>query len=480
MKKINEVSERNVLNAILKNDFYSYLQKVFYEVEGGKKFKPNWHIGYICYKLEQVRLGSIRNLIINVPPRSLKSIIVNVAFSTWILGHYPNEGVISASYGADLSDVFARKSKIVMESSWYKQLFPKSAISKSRSASTDFSTISRGCRLSTSVEGATTGRGCNYMIIDDPLKPSDAGSDVKRNKVNDWFHNTMLSRLDDQNKGAIVIIMQRVHEDDLTGHLLETSDSWEHINMPLIATEDETWEYGDLVYERKKGELLHTGNITKERALELQKELGSRAWSSQYQQDPCPIGGGVVQEEWLQYYQENRVRGQAKEVVISWDTASKTGENNAYSACSVMVTTNLNKVYMLESLKVKLEMPKLIDKVVEVYEKYAYMGGGYNRTKLLIEDKSSGTPLIQTLEQGKDKRGRKFPVVAIKPEGDKVSRLDGASILIENGVILFPQDKNNWWKDFKDELLKFPASKFNDQVDAFSQAANYILNNNRW
>lgn len=250
------MSECKELNVLLRHDFYSYVQRVFYEL-GNDNFIPNWHLEVLCDTLEQVRRGEIKRLIINVPPRSLKSIVVNVAYSTWLLGHNPKERIVSASYSSELAEKFARDSKIIMESDWYKKIFPRSTISKSRSTASDFNTTSHGGRYTSSVDGTMTGRGGNVIIIDDPIKPSDANSETALNKVNDWYKSTLLSRLDDPQNGVIILIMQRVHENDLTGYLLESSDEWTHIKMPEIAINNETWHVGNKVYRRAIGRPLN-------------------------------------------------------------------------------------------------------------------------------------------------------------------------------------------------------------------------------
>lgn len=465
------MSDKKTLKAILKNDFYSYVQKVFYEITGGEPFIPNWHIEVLCHKLEQARLGEIKRLIINVPPRSLKSIIVNVAFSTWILGHTPSEKIISASYSSDLSEKFARDSKRVMESAWYRELFPKSIIAKDRGAANDLNTISRGGRFATSIEGTLTGRGGNFIIIDDPIKPSETMSENALNKVNEWYRNTLLSRLDNKEEGVIIVVMQRVHENDLTGYLLETPNHWTHVKIPQIATEDELWEVRDKVYRRKEGELLNPQQMDIKTIFELKHQMGTYVWSGQYQQEPYPSEGGIIREEWLRFY--NTPPNDIVELYLSWDTGNKTGINNAYSACCVIGVSNKDEFYLLEVIRGKYEMWDLLQNMKDVYDCYTYDHNARGRIKLLIEDKASGTQAIQMLRAMRDRYGRNFDVVEINPNEDKVSRLRGVSALIESGNVRFPSDNPDWWKEFKKELIGFPGTKFKDQVDAFTQAITY-------
>ena len=472
------MSDMELFDALSKYDFYSYLQRVFYEINGGEKFVPNWHIEVLCYHLEQVRFGKTKRLIINVPPRSLKSIIVNIAFTTWVLGHNPKEKIVSISYASDLSDKFARDSKIVMESNWYKKLFPQSSISKSRSSAADFNTVSRGGRYSTSIEGTLTGLGGNLIIIDDPIKPNEASSEHALNKVNDWYKATLSSRFNDPENGVLILIMQRVHENDLTGHLLESNpDVWTHIKIPQIATHDEIWDIESKIFQRKTGNILDKNRMSNELVESKKQEVGTYVWESQYQQDPCPSEGGIIKEHWLQYYDLEKIRGVSMDrihgIYLSWDTASKVGENNAYSACCTIAKiwmSNTYKYYLLDVIRGKWEMPELVTKAKELYN--IWRSGRTYPVKILIEDMSSGIQLAQILKQEIDDSGWPLNVKPIKPEGDKKTRMYGASVYIERGELLFPNHNPYWWIDFKKELLGFPGSKFKDQCDALSQGIN--------
>ena len=190
----------------------------------------------MCDKLERGRCGEIKRLIINLPPRSLKSQLINVAFTAWTLAKSPKKKIISVSYSAELADEFARDTKRIMTSDWYKMLFPKSQIANEQSSATDFKTHSHGGRFTTSVDGTITGRGGNLIVIDDPINTSNTTSETALNKVNEWYKKTLLSRLDNQETDSIVLMMQRVHENDLTGYLLENEpDKWDVIKIPQIA-----------------------------------------------------------------------------------------------------------------------------------------------------------------------------------------------------------------------------------------------------
>ena len=217
---------------------------VFLTLNPGSRFQENWHLEALAYHLEQVRRGETRRLMINLPPRHLKSLTASVALPAFLLGHDPTLRAIVASYGSELAVKLANDFRTILNSLWYKAIFPGTRISRMKNTEYEVVTTRGGFRLATSVDGTLTGRGGDIIIIDDPLKPSDALSDSKRGHVNEWFRNTVLSRLDDKVNGAIIILMQRLHVDDLCGCLLKGSDEWTQLKIPAIAQVDEEIQIG--------------------------------------------------------------------------------------------------------------------------------------------------------------------------------------------------------------------------------------------
>ena len=224
---------------ILRNDFCAFLHRSFLEIEGAD-FHVGWYLELLAARLEDVRSGRCKRLIINISPRHLKSFAVSVVFPAFILGHDPGKKILSVTYAQDLSDNLARKSRTLMTSPFYESLFT-TRLSKGREAVADFETTAGGYRLSTSIGGVLTGRGADLIIIDDPIKADDAQSDVRRRSVNEWFANTLRSRLNNQETGAIIIVMQRLHADDLVAHVQE-AEGWEVLSLPAIAEHDETYQ----------------------------------------------------------------------------------------------------------------------------------------------------------------------------------------------------------------------------------------------
>src|ERR1700731_509694 len=218
------MKKQDLINAVLRSNFKSFLYRSMLILNPGANFLPNWHIDAIAYQLERVRAGEITRLIINLPPRYLKSLTVSVIFPAYLLGHDPRLKIFGISYGTELSGKHAADFRAIVESNAYRRAFPNMRIA--RAANSDVFTTRRGFRRSTSVNAALTGLGGDIFIIDDPQKPDEAQSDTLRNGVNQWFSNTLRSRLDNKETGVIIVVMQRVHPHDLTGHLVENSNGW--------------------------------------------------------------------------------------------------------------------------------------------------------------------------------------------------------------------------------------------------------------
>lgn len=215
------MKDQELLHAILRNDFESFLHRCFLMLNPGATYLPNWHIRAISHQLQRIRNGGINRLIINIPPRYLKSLTVSVILPAFLLGHDPRMRIFGVSYSNDLSAKHAADFRAIVHSDWYRKTFPSMRVA--RVADSDVFTTKRSFRRSTSVSATLTGLGGDMIILDDPQKPVDAQSGTLRNSLNQWFTNTLLSRLDNKATGVIILVMQRVHLHDLTGFLVENS-----------------------------------------------------------------------------------------------------------------------------------------------------------------------------------------------------------------------------------------------------------------
>lgn len=463
--------QKEVLNAILRQDFKSFAVKVFNELNSGTAYLDNWHVDLIASRIADMREGVFGRLIVNIPPRYMKSILCSVALPAFLLGHAPEARIICVSYGDDLALKLANDCRSIMQTSWYRELFSGTRLSAVRHAVHNFETTAGGGRFATSTGGTLTGIGAEWIIIDDPLKPLDAMSDSQREKVNEWYRSTLYSRLNNKVTGKILLVMQRLHESDLTGFLLESDPSYRHIKLPVVAEEDEKWlltpesVVPDYI-ERKPGDLLHSERENQDAVDAIQASLGSYAFAGQYQQSPMPMGGGLVKKEWLHYYPEPKTRGFVR-LIQSWDTAAQTGTNNAYSACVLIGVDGNGIAHVLDCFRERLDFPSLTRRAVELYNRdYTTY---HRHPEIVIEEASSGLFLKQILESAHGLRP-----IGFRPEAAKEVRLMGITPDIQSGKVRFPGYNPVWWPDFAHELLTFPAAKFKDQCDALSQGIHHI------
>jgi predicted phage terminase large subunit-like protein len=443
---------------MLQRHFGLFLRRSLKTLNPEQRYLPNWHIRAIEYQLERIRRGEITRLIINMPPRHLKSLTVSVAFPAFLLGHEPWHRIFAISYSSDLSSKHASDFRSIVESAWYRRAFPKMRIS--RSLEDEVWTTARGFRRSTSVYGTLTGLGGDIFIIDDPQKPVDAQSDTQRSRLNHWVSNTLMSRLDSKQTGVIIVVMQRVHLNDLSGYLIE-SGGWVVLSLPAIAEQDETVAIGDGVFHsRAAGQALHPELEPLESLEKLRFEIGSDVFAAQYQQAPVPPGGCMIRREWLRYYDKLPERTYRTRIIQSWDTAAKDGAQNDWSVCTTWMQVD-NCYYLIDLTRGRYEYPRLRDVAIAQAQKH-------RPHCILIEDASTGTALAQELK--KSYFGGSVRLVPI--ERDKIGRLYVHQAKFEDGRVLFPKNAS-FLPALEAELLTFPQGKTDDQVDSLSQALSY-------
>ncbi|MGU3340924.1 phage terminase large subunit [Methylobacterium mesophilicum] len=448
--------EQALLREGLQRDLVTFTHRCFQTVVPGERFASNWHLDAIAHKLDEVRRGTIRRLIIAMPPRSLKSVCVSVALPAFVLGHDPARKIICVSYSEGLAGKHADDCRRVMTSEWYQALFPDTRIA--RSTASEIVTTRRGVRLTTSVGGTLTGRGGNLIIVDDPIKAQDAMSEPAREEVKSWFSSTLLSRLDNKETDAIVVVMQRVHVDDLAGHLI-AAGGWEVLTLPAIAEVDECVALGrGRVHHRRAGDALQPTRESAATLEALRAEIGSLAFSAQYQQAPVPAEGNLIRREWLRFYDDPPERRPGDVLLLSWDTAMKASETADYSVCTVWLIRD-DAHLLLDLVRERLDFPDLKRRAIALYERW--------RAQItLVEDKGSGTSLLQEL------RALNLPAIAFQPSGDKVMRMHAQSVQFEAGSVYLPRVAS-WFDDLLSELLAFPAGRHDDQVDSISQALEW-------
>ncbi len=463
MKKIDEQA---VFSAVLREALSAFIAKVFQIVSPGEPFVPNWHIEVLADRLMRVHQGDIKRLLITLPPRSLKSICVSVAFVAWLLGKDPTKRIITVSYGNELSSKLARDTRAVMESAWYPHVFPQTQLI--RTAELDLETTQRGGRYATSVGGALTGRGGNLLIIDDPAKPLDMLSKVKREALKQWFDGTLYSRLDHKANDAIILVMQRLHVDDLAAHVLG-KEQWVHLNLPAIAETEQRFDLADGRHIiRPAGSVLHAQREPMAILENLRTMIGLYNFSAQYQQEPVPEEGNLVKWAWFQKYDRPPGLEPGDRIVQSWDTANKTTELSDYSVCTTWHVKG-SSYYLIDIFRARVDYPGLRHAVITQARQYRV------RT-LLMEDTALGTALIQELRY-RTQAGVP-PPIGVTPKLEKAMRLATQSAVIEAGRVFLPC-RAEWLDDFRSELLAFPQSRHDDQVDSLSQFLTWITDPRR-
>jgi predicted phage terminase large subunit-like protein len=455
-------TSQELLGASLRTDLYAFTQKAFETVVPGVTFSRNWSTRAVTHALGKVVRGETTRLIINIPPRHLKSLCASVALPAYLLGRDPTRKIICVSYGDDLAVKFSNDCRAVMQTDWYRKTFPHAQIDRSKNTETEFRTTKRGYRLATSVGGTLTGRGGDVIIIDDPIKPGDAQSETIRKKTIQWYENTLLSRLDDKVRGAIVLVMQRLHLDDLAGHLIEKG-GFEQLCLQAIAEEPQTVPLGPgRVHIREIDDVLDPVREPLSALNKLRADMTPLQFSAQYQQRPIPLEGNIIKREWLRYFKGTLPWVPGDYLVISWDTAMKSSELCDYSVGTVWhVQERGRKKNLVDVVRGRFEYTELVAAATALYRKWKFEG---RTTHLVIEDKGSGSSLIQSL-----RRESIYSYYRPMLDGDKVMRLTAQAAEFHAGSVYLREDAP-WVGDLVAELLGFPGVRHDDQVDSISQA----------
>lgn len=433
-------------------------------------FQQGWFNKIIAYELQKfyfdVMAGKQPRLLIQAPPRSGKSEMFSRRFPAWAFGKNPDLQMIAASYSADLASRMNRDVQRIIDSEEYSDIFPNTSFSLNSQASPSSSKNIRnseifeiaghsGAYRSAGVGGGITGMGADIAIIDDPVKDAkEANSQTVRDSVWDWYTSTFYTRLSP--KSGILLGMTRWHEDDLAGRLLDEAkkggDQWRVVSFPAIAEQDE--EY------RKEGEALHPERYNTEHLGKIRKAVGTQTWNALYQQRPSSKGGDIIKGVWFKRY---TVAPRLKRIIITADTAQKTKQHNDYSVLIIAGVATDGGIYIIDLIRGKWEAPELEQKVSDVWNKYRSMGVH----KVYVEDKSSGTSLIQNIQ-----RKQRIPIHGVQVDTDKYTRVLGVQGYIESGYIYLPNDAE-WINDFITECEAFTATdshKHDDQVDALVMA----------
>lgn len=457
--------------------FREFFRQAWHVLEPGTLFVPNWHIDVECDHAQAVTEGRIQNLIVNQPPRTLKSSIWSVAWPAWEWIQHPETRWVFSSYAGSLSVRDSVACRRLIESPWYQSRWGSLyVLTTDQNIKSHYDNDKGGRRISTSVDSSNTGWGGSRVIADDPNGANEG--DSVRHHTNDWWDQTMSSRLDDKRVGTRVVIQQRVHEDDLSGHLL-AKGGWDHLCIPMeFEGQRRSTIIGWSDPRSHRGELLMPDRLGPVQVSDLKRDLGSYAYSGQYQQRPSPAEGGILKRYWFRYWCHPgqplpavTVRmgdGEYREIhalplppmdeeAQSWDCAFKGTDTSDFVAGGHWGRRGADK-FLLSSVCERFTFTDTLDAVERM------TGYAPRATLKLIEDKANGTAVIDTLQK---KIGG---FVAVQPQGGKGSRVQAISPQVEAGNVYLPHPLIAPWVDaFLDQCAAFPNASHDDWVDMMSQ-----------
>ena len=456
-----------VVASIIRHDLHAMTRMVFKTVKPRNLFEPSWHVEAMTHALTVAGRENDARLLITVPPRSLKSICAAVAFPAWMIGRYPGLRFMVASYGNDFASQHARDFRKVLAAPWYRYTFP--GVQLSKDTEMEVVTTQNGGREAVSLGGSVTGKGADFLIIDDLMKAGDASSATERQRVIDFFQGTLASRIDDKRKFKMVVVQQRLHEEDLIGFLLAQNEAYKHLDLPAIAQCDEDIPVSDCrVHRRLRGAALSPLEplATLE---EIRLRIGPANFSAQYLQNPTAANGNLVRWDRIQRYSHAPPREEMQTVVQSWDTASALSEGADFSVCTTW--GRYEDVWLLLELhKCKLPFQDLVGLVGVLRRKW-------RAETILIESHGSGIPLIQQLASERalemPLRSRRdapklWRVHPYHPKTDKITRFASQLFKLEEGAAKLPSEAS-WLTDLHREMTAFPRGRHDDQVDSISQ-----------
>lgn len=445
-----------IRDALCRDSLFAFTWQAFQLLDPNPAdgFIPNWHVEAMCHALEEVVAGRTPKLIITIPPRHLKSICASVALPAWLMGHNPSAKILVASYGSDLAAKHSRDTRTVMESALYQRLFPGTRLTITREL--ELGTDRMGMRKGVSLGGPVTGFGGDYLIIDDLIKAIEALSPIELRRVQDYYTGTLYSRLNDQRNPRIIVIQQRLHEDDLVGFLLETG-TFKHLNLPAIAECDEAIPIGGgLVHRRQKGEALFPQLQPLDKLAEMRRDVGSSVFSAQYQQNPVPPGGNRLRWEWFGILDGIPQRSWFHYLVQSWDTAYSAEPTSDFSVCTTWGFRE-GSWYLVDVHRARYDYPDLLRRAAKLSQ-------DWDPDTILIERGSTGTSMYQDLER----RGLRSKLFLMNTCQGKDVRFEVQTAKLETGNFLVPKEAA-WLEEFKRECLAFPKGRNDDQVDSMTQ-----------
>ncbi|WP_221794099.1 phage terminase large subunit [Aquisediminimonas sediminicola] len=431
---------------------------------GAPPLEPSWYIQAMCHWLERVAKGELRRSMIWIQPRTLKSFTVAVVFPCWLLGRNPSARIMVATYGGTLARDHAIKRRQIMDSDWYRQLFPRTQLADRGNRDGDLNTTDGGYCICATVGGPVTGRGADFILLDDCMKAEDETSDVMQATVKRWFSSTLSTRRNDKRTSSILSIQQRISEDDLPAYLL--TKGYDCLSLPAFAGKEEDIAIGEGIHHhRKRGDLLDPVRFPKDVLDEERLNLGPQAYEAQYMQNPVAPAGNLLKMDQFRRFEQPIPRERFDRVIQSWDPAASELPTADWSVCTTWGML-ADRLFLLHIWRARVDYPGLKRAVISQHHVW-------NADHVIIERSSNGLPLWQQLT-----REGPFQPVAWPPNGirqlDKAERLIAQTGQIEEGRVWIPAALDGL-DTFLMELRAFPNSRYDDQVDTLTQVLEYLF-----
>ena len=389
-----------------------------------------------------------------------------MALPAWILGRDPTRKIICASYGEQLSKDFSGRFRDLICASNYQAVFPATRIAAGGASLAEIRTTAKGYRLATTVQGPATGKGAHLAIVDDPFKAAEAASESVRNSVYDWFKGSLMTRFDKPAEGAMIVIQQRLHQDDLIGRLRDEG-GWDYLDMPAECIErqefdlggGESWTFGP-------GDLLFEERFNQAALEQLALDLGEAQYNAQILQRPMPPGGALFKLKHFQRYEQLPAGFEA--IVQSWDPAVVDAETAAFTVCTTWGICG-RRLYLIDVFRKRLNFHQIEPAILSMREKY-------NANAVVIEVSGVGRAIGNALLKWEGTRSWMQPV---EPRLGKVERALAQTPKIERKRVFLPVSAP-WLEIFESEIAAFPMSKFADQVDSMVHFLHFLDARNRW
>lgn len=475
------------LDALCRENLDAYTQRIFKVIYPGTPFEYNWSIECISEYLQAVYDGEIKRLIINEPPRTLKSVQVAQIYPSWLLGRMPHHQLIGASYASKLAKrnvVHARK---IITSEIYQSIFPDTKLATE--AAEHFTTTQNGQYMGAGVTGSITGFGADTLLIDDPLNPIEAASDTMRESTIEGIRSTLFSRYNDERTAKTIMIMQRVHDNDPTGNLMQ-DDGWTLLKLPAEAKEHTVYQIRGQKWVREAGQLLFEARLSKAVLTQKKQDLGTYNYAGQYDQSPVPLGGGEFKNGWMQYYQQGSIKPKTMNVCVIVDQAGGEELNKKKKKLSdwtVIIVIGLapdNNYYILDMVRDKLNPTERIDNIFMMVRKWNDLCGkpprvGCEQIGLMTD--------AHYLREKQKTDAYHFPVIPLGA-GARISKEERIRKLIPSmegrrwygpPTLNYVDGEGKKWDLMKElvdvELKTFPKSKYDDIIDAASRTLDEEL-----